>query len=251
MGKQGAFVVAWVDNELKPEGEKLPAQEVAVIAGVDAKGAHVYAARALANPKILAAIEARKTELAQAAAGTLDVDAKRVIREWTEIAIGDPTEIVTVRRLCCRHCHGFQFGYQWTDHEYATETAKAMELNEPLDRFSGGPGFRHTREPNPACTECAGEGVEDVYIKDLRKLTPRQRRMVAGVKQTKFGIEVVFRDQDASLAKLANWLGLTVERREHTGPGGGPIQTANVNYTLPADPAEAAKAYTMLMEGKK
>jgi phage terminase small subunit len=256
-GKQPAFVVAFVDNELA--GGKLTLQEVAVKAGVAARNAPKYATETLQLPKIQRAIAERKRLLAEEAAGTLDVDAKRVLREWAEIAIGDPTEIVTVRRLNCRHCWGFQFGYQYTDAEYAKETAEEMESAEAmgipcnLDRFGGGNGFRHTRDPNPACPECDGEGVEDVFIKDLRKLTDRQRRMIAGVKNGKFGIEVIFRDQDAALKNLAQWLGLVVNKNEHTGANGGPIQTqnANVNYTLPSDPVEAAKQYQLLMEGKQ
>ncbi len=256
-GKQPAFVVAFVDNELA--GSKLTLQEVALKAGYSPKSAHVAASRAIGDAKVQQAIADRKRLLAEQAAGTVDVDAKRVLREWAEIAVGDPTEIVTVRRLNCRHCWGFQFKYQRTDAEYAQECAEEMQMasamgrDAELDQFGGGNGFRYTRDPNPLCPECDGEGVEDVFIRDLRKLTDKQRRMIAGVKNGKFGIEVMFRDQDAALRNLAQYLGLLVNKNEHSGPGGGPIQSqnANVNYTLPADPVEAARHYQLLMEGKK
>lgn len=256
MGKQAAFVVAVVDNELA--GGQLTLQEVAVKAGYAPKSAHVTASRMMSDAKITQAIADRKRLLAEQAAGEIDVDARRVLREWAEIATADPTDVVTVRRLNCRHCWGFQFGYQYTDAEYAKETAEEMQTAEnlgmqcDLTRFSGGPGYRYVRDPNPACPECSGEGVEDVHIRDLRKLTGPARKLIAGVKNGKFGIEVMFRDQDAALRNLAQYLGLLVNKNEHTGAGGGPIQTqnANVNYTLPADPVEAARQYQLLMEGK-
>jgi phage terminase small subunit len=255
-GKQAAFVAEYVANEAT--GGNLPLYQVAIRAGVAERNAPKYATEALANPKIQAAIAERKRLLAEQAAGLTDVDAKRVLREWAEIATADPSEVVTVRRLNCRHCWGFQFGYQRTDAEYAKDTAEELEdaqaegRNAELDRFSGGPGFRHTRDPNPECPECDGEGVEDVFVRDLRKLSGPARRLIAGVKQGRHGIELQFRDQDAALRNLAQYLGLLVNKNEHTGANGGPIQTqnANVNYDLPADPVAAARAYQLLMEGK-
>lgn len=248
LGKQGAFVVAYVDNELA--GGELTLAQVAIKAGIAERNAHVYASRALAMPKITQAIEARKRLLAEQAAGKIDVDAERVIQEWAMIATADPTEVVTVRRLNCRHCWGLTFAYQYTDAEYAKETAAALDAGESLEPFVGGPGFNCVGEPNPHCPECGGEGVDNVHIADLRKLKPAARRLIAGIKQGKHGIEVQFRDQGEALAKLAQWLGLLVNKNEHTGPNGGPIQTQNVNYTLPTDPQEAARAYQALMEGK-
>jgi phage terminase small subunit len=255
-GKQPVFVAEYVANELA--GSPLTLHEVAVKAGYAPKSASVTASQLLADPKITQAISERKRLLAEQAAGQIDVDALRVLREWAEIATADPTDVVTVRRLNCRHCWGFQFKYQRTDAEYAKECAEEMQMasamgrDAELDQFGGGNGFRHTREPNPDCPECDGEGVEDVFIRDLRKLKGPARKLIAGVKNGKFGIEVMFRDQDAALRNLAQYLGLLVNKNEHTGANGGPIKTenANVNYQLPADPVEAARQYQLLMEGK-
>lgn len=249
-GKQSVFVAEYVANEIA--GGKLTAQEVAVKAGVSPKTAHVYASRSLADAKIIAAIAERKQLLAERAAGTLDVDAVRVLREWAEIAIADPTQVVTVRRVNCRYCNGVNHEYQFTDAEYAKETADELGEDEPnLDRFIGGGGFHLLTDPHPDCPECAGEGVEDMHVADFRKLKGAAKRLIAGVKMGKHGIEVQFRDQDAALRNLAQYLGLLVNKNEHSGPNGGPIPTANVNYTLPADPVAAARAYQLLMEGNK
>lgn len=256
-GKQPAFVVAFVDNELA--GGQLTLHEVAVKAGYAPKSAGVTASQLLSDPKIIQAIADRKRLLAEGVLSEFSVDAKRVISEWAQIALADGSQITQVRRLNCRHCWGFRFHYQYTDAEYAKESAQEFEdaafekRNTELDRFCGGGGFRKTRDPNPDCPECAGEGIEDVYIADFRKLPPALRKLIVGVKQTRNGLEVITRDQDGALRNLAQYLGLLVNKNEHSGPGGGPIQSqnANVNYTLPADPVEAARQYQLLMEGKR
>lgn len=245
LGKQAVFVAEYVANELT--GDKLPAYQVAIRAGVAEKNAAKYAAEALANPKIQAAIAERRKTLTEQAT---NVDAAIVLREWAQIALGDRTQIVKARRLNCRYCWGADFQYQRTDAEFARESADAMQLGDDLAAFRGGPGFRHTRDPHPSCPECDGEGIADVHIADFRKLTDAQRSLIAGVKMGKHGIEVQLRDPDAALRNLAQYLGLLVNKNEHAGPGGGPIPHANVNYTLPSDPQEAARAYQMLMEGK-
>lgn len=249
-GKQAAFVDAYMANELLPIGERQTLTQVAVIAGVHEKSATTYPTQALANPSVQAAIAERKRERAKQGAALADVDAIRVLREWAEIATADPTDVVTVRRVNCRHCWGVGHGYHYTENEYARETAEAIQDGADLSAFAGGPGYRYNRPPHPECPECAGEGVEDVYIHDLRKLKGPARRLIAGVRQGKHGVEVIFRDQDAALKNLAQYLGLLIERKEHSGPGGGPIATANVNYSLPSDPVEAARTYQLLMEGK-
>lgn len=245
-GKQAVFVAEYVANELA--GGKLTQYEVAVRAGVAERNASKYASEALATPKIKQAIAERKTDLAKQAIA--DVDAARVLQEWAAIAFADPTKAVTVRRLNCRHCYGLGFRYQYTDAEYANETAQAIQLGDDLARYEGGGGFYKLREPNPDCPECAGEGVEDLTIKDFRKLPPEVKRLIAGVKMGKHGIEVQFRDQDEALKLIAQHLGMLVNKNEHAGPNGGPIPHANVNYNLPSDPAEAARQYQLLMEGK-
>lgn len=248
-GKQPAFVAMYVDNELA--GGQLTVHEVAVKAGYAPKSAGVTASNLLASPNIQTAIADRKRFLAEQAAGLVDVDAKRVLREWAVIATADPTRIVNVRRLNCRHCWGVGFLYQFTDNEFARGTAEAIQQGEDLSAYDGGGGFHKLKAPNPDCPECAGEGVEDVTIADFRRLPDNVRRLIAGVKMGKHGIEVSFRDQDAALKNLAQYLGLLVNKNEHTGKDGGPIQTASVNYDLPSDPVEAARQYQMLMEGKR
>jgi phage terminase small subunit len=256
LGKQAAFVALYVDNEEKPDGDKLPAYQVALNAGYAPRTAVAMASELLAKPNIKAAIAERKRERVNAALGLGNVDAKSVVAEWVRIAFADPTRITHVRRLNCRHCWGFSFAYQRTDAELAKDQAQEMQdavfngREFKAHLFEGGGGFRMTKDPNPQCPECDGEGIEDVYVADMRRLPPELRRLVASVEQTRNGVKVTMRNQDDALQRIAQFLGLLVNKNEHSGPNGGPVPVAAVNYTLPSDPMEASRAYQLLMEGK-
>lgn len=132
------------------------------------------------------------------------LNAQDILRHWHEIAIADPGEISQMRRVCCRNCWGFDNRYQWVDEEeYDKAAAKAAKDSKPPPDQSGGFGFVANDDPNPDCPKCAGEGIEDVFLADTRDLVGPARRLIAGVKKTKFGIEVMTRDQDAALKNLA------------------------------------------------
>lgn len=137
------------------------------------------------------------------------LNAQDILRHWHEIAIADPGEISQMRRVCCRYCWGFDNHYQWIDEdEYDKAAAKAAHDSKPPPDQSGGFGFVGNDDPNPDCPKCAGEGIEDVYLADTRDLAGPARRLIAGVKKTKFGIEVITRDQDAALRNLAAFYNL-------------------------------------------
>jgi phage terminase small subunit len=132
------------------------------------------------------------------------LNAQDILRHWHEIAIADPGEISQMRRVCCRHCWGFDYRYQWIDEaEHDKAAAKAAQDSKPPPDQSGGFGFVANDDPNPDCPKCVGEGIEDVFLADTRDLVGPARRLIAGVKKTKFGVEVMTRDQDAALKNLA------------------------------------------------
>lgn len=139
---------------------------------------------------------------------------QEVLRHWHEIAIADPGEISQMRRCCCRHCWGERFLYQWRDiDEYDSAAEKAVKDGKPQPEY-GGLGFVDNDDPNPDCPRCAGEGVADVYLADTRDITGPSRRLIAGVKKSKFGIEILMRDQDAALKNLAAFHQLAVSEQE-------------------------------------
>lgn len=143
------------------------------------------------------------------------LNAQDILRHWHEIAIADPAEISQMRRVCCRYCWGFDNRYQWIDEEeYDKAAAKAAKDSKPPPDQTGGFGFVANDDPNPDCPKCAGEGIEDVFLADTRDLVGPARRLIAGVKKTKFGIEVMTRDQDAALKNLAAFHNLASSEQE-------------------------------------
>ncbi|KGA38939.1 hypothetical protein KU75_25740, partial [Pectobacterium odoriferum] len=103
----------------------------------------------------------------------------------------------------------------------------------------GGYGFDAQLDPNPECPRCNGMGVSRSYFHDTRDLRGAARRLYAGVKEGKFGLEVITRNQDDALKMVAQHLGMLKNRTELTGADGGPIN--QVNYT-PEDYAKAQAA---------
>lgn len=188
-------------------------------AGYSEGGASTGASLLLANPKVQEAVEVQKMRVA-AAAG---LSAATILQEWMAVALGDPRRLIHSRVGCCRYCYGIDHKRQWTRVEYMSAMEDALAVDRPAPPMAGGIGFDLKLEPNPDCPECGGEGLQRVWMADMRSLDAATARLIAGVKQTKEGIEVKFRDQDNALQYLAKYLGMLTEKRELSGPGGGPI----------------------------
>lgn len=173
-----------------------------------------------------------------------------VLRRWWLLATADARELVQLRRVCCRHCYGFDHQYQFTADELRREQRNhelnQRELPEPKRRpFDdlGGDGYDGTKPPVAGCTECFGEGVLSVYLADSRSYSPAAALLFDGVKVTAQGsIEVKMRDRQHALDQVAEHLGMLVKR--------------NVNLDL--DPAkltdeqldEALRQFGHLAEGE-
>ncbi len=194
------------------------------------------ASRLLSNVKIKALIEERKQEIAAIARA----DCAWVLRQWLQIATADPNELVQLRRHNCRHCHGFAFGYQWTESQYQRECDKAIENKKDFPELAGGFGYDVNGEPNPECPECGGLGTEYQHITDTRKLKGSAKLLYGGIQKTKDGLKVVMRDQDAAVINIAKYLGMHIDRKEISGPGGGPVPMANLTASDLTDDQLAA-----------
>lgn len=193
------------------------ATQAYIRAGYSPEGAGPSAHALLKNPKVKDAIAERMEECAVAASVTPEM----VLREWAKIAFADPNELVNVRRTCCRHCHGFGHQYQWTEAEFSAAVDKAVDSGKPAPEGMGGFGFDLNADPAPDCPECGGDGVAQVYVADTRKL--KRHPLYAGAEQTRNGIKVNMRDKDAALFNLSRYLGMQIDRKEISGPGGGPL----------------------------
>ena len=196
-----------------------------------------------ALPHVAARIDEIQAQATRAAA----VDVAFVLREWAEIATADPSELIRPRRLNCRHCHGEGHAYRWRDEdEWAEAAALAVEAEREPPSDAGGYGFRSTDAPHPDCPRCDGDGHLDVYVADIKGMRGNVRKLYAGVKTTRGGIEVKMRDQDAALQSIAKYLGMLKERHEVGGMDGKPI---DAKLTLDMDPQQASALYAQLVKG--
>jgi len=165
----------------------LNATQAAIRAGYSAKTAEQQGYQLLQKTSVAA--EIAKAQAKRSA--KLEIEADFVLTRWAEIADADPNELIQYRRGPCEKC--------WT-----------------------GPDAP-SAEPNPACAACRGEGVGTVFVHDTRKLTGAARRLYAGLRVGKDGIQVLMRSQDEALANIARHLGMFKNTVELGGPGGAPI----------------------------
>ena len=206
--------------------------------GTGARVSEANGARLLRNARVRDAISAAK----KARSERVEITADDVVRQLVLLAHADPNELVEYRRTCCRYCHGDEFGYQETEREQATrraerEAAWAKRKNaKPTDVFEfdelGGVGYDGRKPPVDDCPTCHGLGVERAVVKDTRHLSPAARRLYAGVKVTKDGIEVKMHDQQAALFKLL----------DHLKP-----QTPKDGGISPEDTARMVREHLLLM----
>lgn len=204
--------------------------KAAIRSGYAEGSAHDTAYNLLSNSEIMNAIDEKISEKLEVAELSIDW----VLRQWKQIAEADPNELIYTQLECCRYCYGINHAYQWTQFEYAravdqaaahrcnSKCAEPCELRLPPDG-SGGFGYTPHKPPVENCPVCHGRGLERVCVTDTRKLKGSARRLYAGVKQTKDGIEIKMRDQDGALQNISKYFGMILEKREHSGPGGGPI----------------------------
>ncbi len=180
--------------------------QAAIRAGYSVKTARQAAAENLSKPVIQAAIAVARAKQQE----RTEITADRVLREaWNQVT-ADARELSELIVVCCRNCWGKGHLRQRTqvERDYAYELW--VEEGEDPDDFpeDGGVGFEPNREPHSECPECGGHGYPRVVLKDTRKLSPGAASLYAGVKQTKFGIELLTHSKDAAMEKLFKHLGL-------------------------------------------
>ena len=199
---------------------------------VKGHGAEVNASRLLQKPHIQEYIKHRMKDREKRTEITQDA----VLQRWWAIATADPNELIYHRRVCCRHCFGIDHAYQWVnDQEYGKAIMSAVLEDLPVPTDEGGYGFDRTIRPHPKCPNCHGEGYGEIKAQDTRDLNPQARMLYAGVKQTQSGLEIKMQDQGKALENIARHLGMFVEKVEHSGKDGVPLQ---VVFNIPRPPKE-------------
>lgn len=170
--------------------------------------------------------------------------ADEVLAQMWQLATFDANELSQYRRGSCRYCWGFGHNYQWRDVvEFEEETAK-VEGREgaKLPKDTGGYGYDHNREPNPACPRCNGDGIGQPYFADTRKLPPVSRLAYSGIKLGKSGVEITAISRERMYEAVMKRLGLAdsefaqqlqqieIERRQ--------LEVEKLRKELAADPED-------------
>jgi len=198
----------------------LNATEAARKAGYSEKTAVAIGHENLSKPDIRDAIAQAMRERGE----RVGMEADEVLRRFALLARADSRELVEYRRVCCRHCHGIDHRYQWTqgemdrrEEQWQRECVEAQKKDLPLPAqpdFSGGVGYHIKHPPHPECPECFGEGMERSMVQDTRYLSEAGVALYAGVKVTKDGVEVKQHSQFDALMQLARHHGLLKDKVE-------------------------------------
>lgn len=214
----------------------LNATQAAIRAGYSSDTAAQVGYENLRKPEIADSIAEAKAERSK----RVEVTADQVLRELVDIATTDANELVEHRIGCCRFCWGLNFRYQRTRNELERAEASHAAANEKAVREGGettlfdpegGEGYHARRKPNPDCPECFGDGVGRPVFKDSARASAAARRLYAGVKVTKDGMEMKLHSKLDALDRLFKHLGMSAaERVELTGKGGAGLVVEIVRF---------------------
>ena len=159
-------------------------------------------------------IQARLAEERQKLLAALDLKVADVVRRFRNIAFADIADIVGLHIGACRFCYGSDHAFHWrTPVEYQATLVKdhhefASDSNKEAVIYpEGGYGYDANQPPHPDCPMCDGDGIPRVVFKDTRLLTDSERAVLAGIKETRYGINYHFHDQLAALHELAKRVG--------------------------------------------
>lgn len=164
-----------------------------------------YGRQLIANPNVAQAIAQQQKESLMRTLGSAD----EVLAQMWRLATFDANQLSQYRRGACRYCWGFGYQYQWRDMvEFEEKRLEALERKsrEPVD--VGGYGYDHTREPNPGCPRCNGDGIGQPYFADTRKLSPVAALAYSGVKLGKHGVEITAISRERMFEAVMKRLGL-------------------------------------------
>lgn len=165
-----------------------------------------YGRQLIANPNVAQAIAQQQKASIERTLGSAD----EVLAQMWQLATFDANQLSQYRRGACRYCWGFGHHYQWRDAvEFEEETAKAEgREGARLPQDTGGYGYDHTREPNPCCPRCNGDGIGQPYFPDTRKLPATSRLAYSGVKIGKNGVEITTISRERMFEAVMKRLGL-------------------------------------------
>lgn len=213
------------------------ASEAFVRAGYKAHDGN--AARLRGNEKVRARIEEILAEGAERAGVTVE----RVVRELAKIAFSDIRKAMKWGETVMVPCAPEVADHFIRSDGKGIEEDFEAEVEEELEPQPRGGALKRRR--------VGADGVIAVRAHTPMALMPSDQidedtaGAVAEVKQTREGLAFKMHDKLAALDKLGRHLGMFKDKVEHSGPGGGPIQT----ITKTMSPKEAADAYAGTING--
>lgn len=164
-----------------------------------------YGRQLIANPNVAQVIAQQQKASIVRTLGSAD----EVLAQMWQLATFDANQLSQYRRGACRYCWGFGYHYQWRDAvEFEEKRIEAIERDRREPEDSGGYGYDHTREPNPECPRCNGDGIGQPYFPDTRKLPAASRLAYSGVKVGKNGIEITAISRERMFEAVMKRLGL-------------------------------------------
>lgn len=211
-----------------------------------AESVHVSASKLAKVPKVALRIAGLRASRVVDAVDKSQFTVRKLLETYLTIAFVDPNELISMRVGACRYCWGEGGKYHWREREYL-EALDAWEKDpsrHPMPDPGGGFGYRASAAPNPECVECDGEGVARVVPMDTTQLSPGARLLYRGVKQTRNGTEILFRDQDKALEQIGRILGAYDDKLRVDLEG----KVASLRL-MTNDPKEAAEAYAKMVDG--
>ncbi|MDO2432108.1 terminase small subunit [Enterobacter bugandensis] len=164
-----------------------------------------YGRQLIANPNVAQAIAQQQKASIARTLGSAD----EVLAQMWQLATFDANQLSQYRRGACRYCWGFGHQYQWRDAvEFEEKRLEAVERDRREPEDTGGYGYDHTREPNPTCPRCNGDGIGQPYFPDTRKLPAASRLAYSGVKVGKNGVEITAISRERMFEAVMKRLGL-------------------------------------------
>src|SRR5690606_36343708 len=120
------------------------------------------------------------------------------------VLTADVRDLVEIQGGSCRYCPGDCYRRQRTNEVRNFDFQEYSSRNQAPERFdeAGRLGYDSKAKPNAVCLECAGYGKPRVMFHDTRTISSSGAALLAGVKRTKFGIEIVTHSKEVAMEKL-------------------------------------------------
>ena len=181
--------------------------------GAGASSDPARAGRALLRqPAVMARLHVHQHAVAAMSVKSTDT----LVRELEELVDADVNELISVQHGACRYCHGVGNLYLWRDMtEYEQAVNDAILRGKPTPQLQGGVGYRFDAGPNPACTQCEGQGIKRVMLNNTDDVSPGARRLFKGVECHPDGSvkKLLLADQFAARQELHRIRGMHIDRQ--------------------------------------